>query len=553
GVNIGGYLTIQEVVKFAKEQPFVVYADESLYTCSVDAQKNISEMIQEHRLNRVVVASCTPRTHESLFQNVLKKSGLNPYLFTMANIRDQCSWVHMDDMQSATDKAKELVSMAVAKVTLAKQLKRKKISVDKAALVIGGGMSGLSAATEMSGMGYKVYLVERSGELGGNALGLGSDNYGRSVSGYLSGVIDDVKCDDSITVMTSSTVTEIDGYVGNFKTTINTPDGEKEITHGVVIVAVGALRHVPDKLLYGKNDNVVTHLELEQRLTESSGALTGDVVMIQCVDSRDSSHPYCSRVCCKQAIRNAVYIKKADPESNVTILYREMRSYGIGEKFYTEARNLGVQFVRFEDDDYPVVTEKDNKLLVTVNDPLLGKVIEYPADIVSLSGSMQPDKAENTRIAQMLKIPLNQEGFFLEAHVKLRPVDFATEGVYLAGLAHSPKDLQECIIQGKAAAGRAATVVAKEMLETEGTIACVDPALCVACGACESVCAYKAIEVQEITWYRQLTDKAVVNDVLCKGCGTCSATCRCGAVDVGGFSDEQIIGEIEYLLRGAYV
>ncbi|MDR2569099.1 MAG: FAD-dependent oxidoreductase, partial [Oscillospiraceae bacterium] len=571
GVNIGGYLTIQEVVKFAKEQPFVVYADESLYTCSVDAQKNISEMIQEHRLNRVVVASCTPRTHESLFQNVLKKSGLNPYLFTMANIRDQCSWVHMDDMQSATDKAKELVSMAVAKATLAKQLTRKKISVDKAVLVIGGGMSGLSAAMEMSGMGYNVYLVEQSGELGGNALGLSSDNYGRSVSGYLQGVIDDVLSDEAITVMTGSTVSEIDGYVGNFKTKINTPDGEKEITHGVVIVAVGALRHVPDKMLYGKNDNVMTHLELERKLDDAvmngakavtAGGFDGvcdvenniinNIVMIQCVDSRDSLHPYCSRVCCKQAIRNAIRIKKANQKSNVTILYREMRSYGIGEKFYTEARNLGVQFVRFEDDDYPEVVEKDKKLLVTVNDPLLGKIIEYPADIVSLSGSIQPDKAENTRIAQMLKIPLNQEGFFLEAHVKLRPVDFATEGVYLAGLAHSPKDLQECIIQGKAAAGRAATVVAKEMLETEGTIACVDPALCVACGACESVCAYKAIEVQEITWYRQLTDKAVVNDVLCKGCGTCSAICRCGAVDVGGFSDEQIIGEIEYLLRGAY-
>jgi len=228
-----------------------------------------------------------------------------------------------------------------------------------------------------------------------------------------------------------------------------------------------------------------------------------------------------------------------------------MRSYGTFEFFYTQARRAGVQFVQFNDDDYPVVAEKDGRLCVTVNDSLLGKPIDYPADIVSLSSSMQPDAAENTRIAQMLKVPLNQEGFFLEAHVKLRPVDFATEGVYLAGLAHTPKNLQECIVQGKAAAGRAATVVSKETLETEGTIACVDTDLCVACGACELVCAYNAIEVQNITWRRQQVDKAVVNDVLCKGCGTCSATCRSGAIDVGGFSDEQIIGEIEYLLRGA--
>jgi len=570
GVNIGGYLTIQEVVKHAADLPFVVYSDESLYTCSVDAQKNISEMIAQHRLNRVVVASCTPRTHEPLFQNVLKKSGLNPYLFTMANIRDQCSWVHMDDMPAATEKAKELVSMAVAKATLAKQLKRKKINVDKAVLVIGGGVSGLSAATEMSGMGYHVYVVEKTDKLGGNALQLGSDNYGRDISEYLCDVIRNVSTDENITVMLNSEIHEIDGYVGNFKTTVSTPDGNKEITHGAVIVAVGANANNTEKFLYGKNNNVVTHLELENQMNQGdrysdssdvkvdlSGTLLNhctcppdsSVVMIQCVDSRDSSHPYCSRVCCNQAIRNALKLKKSNPECNVTIMYREIRSYGINEKFYTEARRAGVQFVRFDDSDYPVVSEKDGHLLVTINDSLLGKPVEYPADIVSLASSMKPDITENTRIAQMLKVPLNQEGFFLEAHVKLRPVDFATEGVYIAGLAHTPKSLQECIVQGKAAAGRAATVVAKDMLETEGTIACVDTELCTACGACEKVCAYKAIEVQEIEWRRQKLKKAVVNDVLCKGCGTCSATCRCGAVDIGGFADEQIINEIEYLLR----
>ena len=568
GVNIGGYLTIKEVVSAAKNLPYVVYSDESLYTCSVDAQKNISEMIKEHRLNRVVVASCTPRTHEPLFQKVLKKSGLNPYLFTMANIRDQCSWVHMDDMQAATDKAIDLVSMAVAKVTLARQLQRKKISVDKAALIIGGGMSGLTAAAEMSGMGYKVYLVEKANSLGGNALRLGADVYGRDVSGYLRGVIDCVSGDENITVMQSSTIAEIDGYVGNFKTTVATPDGDKEISHGVVIIATGAQAHKPTTFLFGENENIMTHLELENRIQrEGSHALFGDVtkpllcatraphvVMIQCVDSRDNTHPYCSRVCCNQAIKNALSIKKATPESNVTIMYREMRSYGLHEKHYLDARKLGVQFVRFNDNDYPTIKINDNTspLTVIINDTLLGKSIDYPADIVSLSASMQPDVDENLRIAQMLKVPLNQEGFFLEAHVKLRPVDFATEGVYLAGLAHSPKNLQECIVGGKAAAGRAATVVAKDTLETEGTIACIDADLCVACAACEKVCAYKAIEISEIQWRRETVAKAVVNDVLCKGCGTCSATCRCGAIDVGGFSDEQVLTEIAYLLHGTH-
>ncbi|MCL2820366.1 MAG: FAD-dependent oxidoreductase [Oscillospiraceae bacterium] len=575
GVNIGGYLTITEVVKYAAGLPFVVYSDESLYTCSVDAQKNISEMIIEHRLNRVVVASCTPRTHEPLFQNVLKKSGLNPYLFTMANIRDQCSWVHMDDMPAATEKAKELVSMAVAKVTLAKQLKRKKIHVDKAALVIGGGMSGLSAATELSSMGYHVYVVERSDKLGGNAMRLDKDTYGRDIIGYLHNTINNANNDDNISILLNSDITEIDGYVGNFNTKVSTPDGIKEFTHGVVIVATGANPHITDRFLYGNNKNVMTHLELEHILRQGDGSsvlnaegipatdteLTeafkteepspclSNIVLIQCVDSRDATHPYCSRVCCNQAIRNALKLKKINPDCNVTIMYREIRSYGTNEKFYTEARRKGVEFVRFNDDDYPVVTEENGCLKVTVNDPLLGKPIEYPADIVSLASAISPDTAENMRIAQMLKIPLNAEGFFLEAHVKLRPVDFATEGVYIAGLAHTPKSLQECMVQGKAAAGRAATVLAKDMLETEGTIACVDTELCTACGACENVCAYKAIEVQDIEWRRQTIRKATVNDVLCKGCGTCSATCRCGAIDIAGFTDEQIINEIEYLLR----
>ncbi|GHS86860.1 4Fe-4S ferredoxin [Synergistales bacterium] len=552
GVNIGGYLTVKDVVEYAKTLPYVAFATESLYTCSVDAQKTISDRIAEFNLNRVVVASCTPRTHEPLFQSVLKKSGLNPYLFSMANIRDQCSWVHMDDRIAATDKAKQLVSMAVGKAAGAKQLQRKKIDVDKAALVIGGGMAGMSAASQLSAMGYHVHLAERENTLGGHAMALNANVNGRPNSPYLRRIIDDVLNDANIDVYTGASVSAIDGYVGNFKTTLATPNSEKDITHGVVVVAVGANAKKPDGYFYGKAENVLTHIELEEKLKDAPTTLKDvkDIVMIQCVEQRVADRMYCSRVCCNQAVRNAIAIKEASPETNVTILYREMRTYGTWEAAYTKARTIGVQFVRFEDDAYPAVEKKGQGFVVTVRDPLLNADVQYAADVLSLASVMQPDVSENTRIAQMLKVPLNADGFFMEAHAKLRPVDFATEGVYLAGLAHNPKGLRECMVQGRAAASRAATVISKEKLETEGTIAAVNNDLCVACGACEEVCAYKAISVQDVTIRRQIVRKAVVNDVLCKGCGTCSATCRCGAIDVGGFSDVQVLSELSFLLRG---
>ena len=553
GINIGGYVDVPKVVEFAKTLPFVTFSEESLYTCSVDAQKTISERIDEYKLNRIVVASCTPRTHEPLFQSVLKRTGLNPYLLNMANIRDQCSWVHMDDKDSATAKAKALVSMAVAKVTNAKQLKRKKIGVDKSALIIGGGAAGLSAADELSAMGFNTYLIEKSDKLGGNALNLHEDSDGRPVSSGIRSLIHKVENDSNTKVYKNSSIVSIDGYIGNFKTVVSTSSGEIELSHGVVIVAIGAAQLTSKDYLYGQSKRVVTHFELEQKLSESRAVLKGGntIVMIQCVDSRIDERMYCSRVCCNQAIRNAIKIKKEYPKSNVVIMSREVRSYGVSETDFRKARALGVQFVRFDDNSYPNVEERGNRLIVQVYDPLLRQNVEYIADLVSLSSAITPDIQENQKIAQMLKIPLTQDGFFMEAHAKLRPVDFATEGVYLAGLAHSPKNLKESIVQGKAAASRAATVISKDQLETEGTIASADYSLCVACGACEKVCAYKAIEVDEVTWFRQTVKKAVVNDVLCKGCGTCSATCRSGAIDVGGFSDAQVISELEYLLRGA--
>ena len=557
GVNIGGYLSVGDVVEYARTLPFVAFADEGLYTCSVDFQTVILDKINEYGLNRIVVASCTPRTHEPLFQGVLKKAGLNPYLFTMANIRDQCSWVHMDDSEGATFKAKELVRMAVGKVTFAKQLNRKKLDVNKNALVIGGGAAGLSSALELSGMGYNVHIVEKGGALGGNAKNLNATMFGRPVKRYIDDNIRSAAEDPNITVHLNSRVKDVGGFVGNFKTTIETGRAGKgasseEIGHGVAIIAVGASERKPDEYLYGKSGCVMTQLEFEKKLMDGDidFNLIRDVVMIQCVGSRDSERPYCSRVCCSHSLKNAILLKEADSEINVTVLYREMRSYGLSEAFYRRARQLGVQFARYEDDMKPEVIGKKDHVDVTAFDPLLCGETTYRADLLLLAGAIVPDAGENKAIAQMFKIPMTQEGFFLEAHAKLRPVDFATEGVYLCGLAHNPKTLKESIVQGKAAASRAGTVISREYLESEGAIAKVESDLCSACGDCERVCAYKAVAVEEVTIRRRKLKKAVINDVLCKGCGTCAANCRCGAIDVGGFSDQQVINEVEYLLRG---
>ncbi len=551
GVNIGGYLGVSSVVEYARTLPFVEYATENLYTCSVDAQKIIAEKIKEHQLNRVVVASCTPRTHEPLFQSVLVKAGLNPYLFAMANIRDQCSWVHMDRYEDATAKAKDLVKMAVGKVTFARQLTKQKIEVTKAALVLGGGMAGISAALEIAGMGFKAYLVEKTERLGGNALKLNASPTGRAYDHYIRKYIEEVANNPLIDVYLNTEVKHIDGYVGKYATVLRTGDEENEIKHGVVVVATGAKAHEPKEYQYGSHKAVITQLELEELLKSGKpDAAVKNVVMIQCVGSRDQQRPYCSRVCCNQAIKNALELKERNKDANVYIFYRDIRSYGLNELNYQKARKAGVQFVHYAPECKPQVLEENGRLLIKAYEPILDQEIDLDADLLVLSSAIEPEIEANKVIAQMLKVPLNQEGFFLEAHAKLRPVDFATEGVYLCGLAHAPKNLRESMTQGKAAAARAATVISKDMLETEGTIAQVNEGLCAGCGACEKVCAYKAVSVQEIKKRDAVVKKAVINAVLCKGCGTCSATCRCGAVDVNGFADRQVVSELEYLLRG---
>jgi heterodisulfide reductase subunit A len=550
GLNIGGYVDVPEVCDYVRGLPNVVHVEDSLYTCSVDAQKNMMELIDKHDLNRVVVASCTPRTHEPLFQNVLKKTGLNPYLFNMSNIRDQCSWVHMGDKEAATAKAKELVRMAVGKGINSIALTGKKISVEPSVLVLGGGMSGISAALAAAEMGFAAYLVERTGQLGGNARHLNALYNGRPVSSHVQQAVDAAMNHPKISVYLNTEVGEIDGYVGNFETKLKRGEESISLRHGAVIVATGAVERSPEEYLYGKDERVVTQLQLDQLLSKDDERLKTlrHVVMIQCVGSREEGRMYCSRVCCNQALRNAAALRRKNPEIAVTILYRDIRSYGMYEEDYRDARQNGVAFVHYDPERKPVAKGGKN-LKVTAYDETTGGEITLPADLLVLASAIVPEIKGSTAIAQMLKIPLTQDGFFLEAHAKLRPVDFATEGVYVCGLAHSPRNLKESIVQGRAAAGRAATVLSMESLETAGTIARVDPLLCTACGTCEIVCPFNAIAVQDVPVRGGTVRRAVVNDALCKGCGTCSANCRCGAVDLGGFTDRQIVTELEFLLR----
>ncbi len=550
GINIGGVVDVPSVLQHARALPNVVYACDNLYTCSSDTQKKIKEAIQEHALNRIVVASCSPRTHETLFQETIREAGLNRYLFEMANIRDQCSWVHMREPEAATEKAKDLVGMAVAKAWGLVPLERPVVSVIPRGLVIGGGLSGMTAALALAGQGYETYLVEKEGELGGflNKLSFTIDN--DNLKSYLEALLKRVKENNLIHVFMNAEVEDVSGYVGNFKSTVTLHSSERsniEIEHGVVIVATGAQEYHADEYLYGKDPRVITQVELEKLLTEIDSGSPGTTVMIQCVGSRDDERPYCSRVCCGEAIKNALKIKEADPEASVFILYRDVRTYGLMERHYEEARRAGVVFVRYDEENEPkvvrVASERSWDVLeVSILEPILGERLSIEADLVVLSTAVVPQQ-DNDRLAKMLKIPLNEDGFFLEAHAKLRPVDFATDGVYVCGMAHSPKLIEESISQAKAVVSRASMILSKEEIEAEGITAIVNERRCSACGLCVLVCPYNALEIDKEK------NVAVVNTAMCKGCGACSATCRSSAIDVMGYTDGQVYAIINALPR----
>jgi len=538
GINIGATVDVPAVVEHAKSLSNIEHAQEFLFSCSQDAQKVISDVINEKNLNRVVVAACTPRTHEPLFQKTLQATGLNPYLFEFVNIREQCSWVHQKEPEKATEKAKQLLEMSLEKAIRLEPLSKMTLGIDKTALVIGGGVAGMTAALELAAQGFPVHLVEREDELGGNLRHVHFTYEGARTAPFLESLSEQVRSNPHITLHLAATVEAVAGYVGNFKTKLS--DADEPVEHGVVVVATGGLAVEPSEYLYGKDDRVLTQREFEARLASGEPSLNRlkSVVMIQCVESRDEQRPYCSRVCCSAAVKNALLFKEFNPEAAVHILYRDIRTYGLKELRYREARDKGILFCRYDEAEKPVVTTNDGTVTVEVDDKILGRRLSLQPDLLVLSAGVAPNP-DSKALSQMLKVPLGPDGYFLEAHVKLRPVDFATEGVFVCGLAHYPKDLSESIAQAKAAAGRAATVLAKTTLEAEGKVANVLAERCSGCGTCVEVCAYKAIELDPET------GRAVVNEALCKGCGVCTASCRAAAIDLKGFKNEQILAMLE--------
>jgi heterodisulfide reductase subunit A len=550
GVNIGSVVNVPEVVECAKTLPNVSYAEENLYTCSSEGLSKIKEAIKEHQLNRIVVASCTPRTHEPLFRSACEEAGLNKYLFHMANIREQCSWVHAKEPRKATEKAKETVKMAVAKAALLEPQAEPEIDVQGSAVVIGGGVSGMTAAISLANQKFKVHLIEKEKELGGKLKELYKLHPNdKPSSEILDEYVQSVRSNPNIKVYTSSTLKHIEGFIGNFEASINHEGKEQKLNAGTIIVATGADVFKPRGMYcYGENKNVITQLELEKLMKENKLGKPKNVVMIQCVGAREEKEGgrnYCSRICCAVAVKNALQIKELFPEAEVSILYRDMQTYGREfEEQYQKARGNFVQFIRYDFEDPPeVCTRPDGGLSVKVHDILVNGTLELDADLVVLSTPLVQWEGMK-ELSKLLKVPLGADGFFFEAHVKLRPVDFATDGIFVCGTAHSPKTIAESIAQAYAAASRAGIPMALGRVRTEAITAFVDEGLCTGCGTCVKLCPYNAIRKDE-------QGIARVNDVLCKGCGVCAASCPEKAINMRHFSDAQVLAEATAALGGS--
>ncbi len=537
GVNIGGIADVPAIAAYAKTLPDVTYVQENLFTCSQDTQDKMVEVIKEHRLNRIVVAACTPRTHEPLFQETVRNAGLNPYLFEMANIRNQCTWVHSDDKAGATSKSKDLVRMAVARASLLDPITELSVGVDKSVLVIGGGAAGMNAALSLADQGYPATIVEKSPVLGGAAREIHTTWSGQDVPSYLSGLADRITQHPDIEVMLESEVVNASGFVGNFETEVSTTDKTHTVAHGVTIIATGGSASGTEEYLYGRSDRVTRWHDLENDPEKLKSAKS--IAFIQCVGSRDDQRPYCSRVCCTASVKQAISIKENHPDTSVFILYRDIRTYGERELLYKKARELGVLFIRYAIDRKPVVTEVADGLEIGVFDPILQKDLVISVDLLNLATAIVP--AENEKIAGFYKLPLNAEKFFMEAHAKLRPVDCATDGVFLCGLAHYPKSLDESIAQAHAAASRAATVLASDSIQISPLVSRVDTEKCIGCGLCVEVCAFNAIELEEVEGKGH---RAKNISASCKGCGLCGASCPQQAIDMLHFRDQQIIASV---------
>jgi heterodisulfide reductase subunit A len=542
GSNIAGYLAMEALADYAKTLPHVTFVQRNLYTCSEAGINEIKKGIEDNNLNRVVVASCSPRTHEPLFRSSCEEAGLNPYLFEMVNIRDQCSWVHMKEKEDGTLKAKDLIAMGVAKAALLKAQNPILSEVTPRALVIGGGIAGMTAAQGLARRGYETVLVERQASLGGmlnqlNRLGPSMIDAADVVQQKIRAVTNHSK----ITVFTEAKVKEVKGFIGKFQVVIETKPGLKTIDIGVIVVAVGGAPFIPHGMYGYDGQTVITQLELEKRLKKGPDPALKNIVMIQCAGGRSKERPYCSRICCQTAVKNAMLLKDHNPESNVYILYRDMQMYGVeNEEMFRDSKAKGIRYIHYDPSTPPVVESNT----VKVYHPLLGKDMTLPADLVALSTPLvaHEDAGETARL---LRVPVDENGFFLEGHVKLKPLDFATDGVFLCGSARFPANIRETIAQGLGAASRASIPLSKGSVKVEPIISVLaDEDACRGCGLCVALCPYGALEIEQT----QKGRKVHVIDVACKGCGVCAATCYQHALTINSFTDEQIEAQINAFL-----
>jgi heterodisulfide reductase subunit A len=537
GINIAQTVDVEKVVGEVKDDPGVVHAEDMIYACAQDSQSKIKEIVREKHLNRVVVASCTPRTHEPLFQDTIRDAGLNKYLFELADIREQCSWCHMGENEAATEKATDIVKMNLAKARLLEPVSTDSVGVTHAAMIIGGGIAGMTSALSLAEQGFDVHIVEKASEPGGLIRDLYRTLDRSEVQTLLKERIDEVTAHPRITLHTGVEVKSADGFVGNFKTTLT--DGAS-FEHGAIIIAIGGAEYEPTEYLYGESDKVITQRMLEKRLETDDGPKAGEkYVMIQCVGSREEPHNYCSRICCQDAIKNAIAIKERAPDAQVVILYRDIRTYGLREDYYKKARDLGVIFLRFVPERKPEVEVEGDHLRVKTFDYVLNTDVAMNADWVVLSTGFRPHSTTE-QVGKLYKLTRNPDGYLMEAHVKLRPVDFPSEGIFLCGLVHAPKNLDETISQALAAAGRAGVVLSHEKLSVSGIIAKHDRDICMSCLSCFRLCPFDSPYIDE-------EGRVSHNEVKCMGCGICAGICPAKAFQVNNFRDDQILAMIDTL------
>jgi len=550
GANIGRIVNVPSTVEYALTLPNVIYAQEQLFSCASNSAREITDITKEKGLNRVVIAACSPRTLEPLFRETLREAGINQYYFEMGNIREHNSWVHSKEKEDALDKAKDIIRMSVARAAHLAPLKEFDLLVNKEALVVGGGIAGMTCALSIANQGHEVHLLEKESNLGGMALKIHETLEGLDVQAYLRDLIKKVYEHPSIHVYTDATIMDAAGYVGNFTTRVKSERGIREIKHGAAVIATGANVYKPTEYLYGTDDRVMTHLELEERIYQGDEKIKNakNLVMIQCVGCRNEDRNYCSRICCGESIKNALKLKELNPKMDIYILFRDIRTYGYREDYYREAANREVKFIRYEPQDKPLVEAGESQegqpiLKVTATDYVLGNKLEIEADFVALAAAIVP-AAGSKETAQQFKVSLGQDGFFQEAHVKLRPVEFAADGVYLCGMAHYPKHITETINQAYGAAGRVLTLLSHDTVVASGSVCEVNEKKCMGCGTCAAVCTYGSIEMRKTANGM----KAIVNPILCKGDGLCNAKCPTGAIQLKHFTDKGLLAQIDAMV-----